>query len=73
MEILSLYLYSNKNSSTNMEAGADLGLLKGGGGGISLWRARERDPIWGSGGCAPCGVQGQTPGGGLGGEGTPKS
>jgi hypothetical protein len=34
-----------------------------------LWRAREREPIWGSGGGAPSGVQGQCPWlGGPGGE-----
>jgi hypothetical protein len=31
------------------------------------WRAREREPNWGSGGFAPSGVQGQSPwSGGLG-------
>jgi len=34
-----------------------------------IWRAREREPIWGSGGFAPSGVQGQSPwSGGLGGS-----
>jgi len=28
---------------------------------LRIWRAREREPIWGSGGGAPSGVQGQTP------------
>jgi len=32
-----------------------------------MWRAREREPIWGSGGDAPSGVQGQSPW--LGGQG----
>ena len=29
-------------------------------GAITSWWARERKPIWGSGGCAPSGVQGQS-------------
>ena len=28
---------------------------------LRIWRAREREPIWGSGGGAPSGVQGQSP------------
>ena len=34
----------------------------GGGANISLWRARKREPIGGSGGSAPSGVQRQGPG-----------
>jgi len=28
---------------------------------VTIWRAREREPIWGSGGGAPSGFQGQNP------------
>ena len=36
---------------------------------LRIWRAREREPIWGSGGGAPSGVQGQSHwSGGQGGE-----
>jgi len=28
---------------------------------LRIWRAREREPIWGPGGGAPSGVQGQSP------------
>jgi len=36
---------------------------------LRILRAREREPIWGSGGGAPSGVQGQSPwSGGKGGE-----
>jgi len=36
---------------------------------LRIWRAREREPIWGSGGGDPSGVQGQSPwSGGQGGE-----
>ena len=28
---------------------------------LRIWRAREREPIWGSGGGAPSGVQGRSP------------
>ena len=28
---------------------------------LRIWRSREREPIWGSGGGAPSGVQGQSP------------
>ena len=36
---------------------------------LRIWRALEREPIWGSGGGAPSGVQGQSPwSGGQGGE-----
>ena len=50
-----------------MHAGADLEVRFGGG--RFSWRAREREPIWGSGGYAPSGVQGQSPwSGGQGGE-----
>ena len=28
---------------------------------LRIWRAPEREPIWGSGGGAPSGVQGQSP------------
>jgi len=36
---------------------------------LRIWRAREREPIWGSGGGAPSGVQGQSPwSGGQGGK-----
>jgi len=28
---------------------------------LRIWRAREREPIWGSGGGAPTGVHGQSP------------
>ena len=30
---------------------------------VRIWRARESEPIWGSGGGAPSGVQGQSPSG----------
>ena len=33
----------------------------GGEGATTLWQAREREPIWGSGGCTSSGVQGQSP------------
>jgi len=36
---------------------------------LRIWRAREREPIWGSEGGVPSGVQGQSPwSGGQGGE-----
>ena len=39
---------------------------------LRIWRAREREPIWGSEGGAPSGVQGQSPwSGGQGGEAPP--
>jgi hypothetical protein len=37
------------------------------------WRAREREPIWGSGGFAPSGVRGNAPGGGSGGLRPPEA
>jgi len=35
---------------------------------LRIWRVREREPIWGSGGGAHSGVQGRAPGQGVGGE-----
>jgi len=32
---------------------------------LRIWRAREREPIWGSGGSAPSGSRGRAPGQGV--------
>ena len=41
---------------------------------LRIWRAWEREPVWGSGGGAPSGVQGQSPwSGGKGGRSPPEA
>jgi len=40
---------------------------------LRIWRAREREPIWGSGGGAPSGVQGRAAGQGVRGAKPPEA
>ena len=51
--------------------GADPESSAGGGGGGELWRARERKPIWGSGGLPLVGSRGKAPGQGVRGTKSP--